>query len=367
MKIAILAGPLDNQSAGVHTYTKGLVGALLQYDRENEYVLIREKKGSDLPSKVQQVVIPNLRFLPLFASLRLFVIIPLVIRRLGVDAVVEPAHFGPFNLPRHIRRITVIHDLTPLLFPHFHRWHSQMLQRLMLRRILKKTHLILAVSQHTYSDLARLFPFTKPKTVVLPPGCDSFFRPDPSKAVLKKWRIDAPYFLFVGTIEPRKNLILLLQAYHRFREQNKERILLVFAGGKGWKYRPFYDELAQHPYRKDIHLAGYVDKQDLPALYTHALALVYPSLYEGFGLPVLEAMACGAVVICSNQSSLPEVGGAAALYFDPEDGAGLLSHMQAIVQDESPANKKKALSLQQAATFSWESTVRLFVEALHIS
>ncbi|MCB0565061.1 MAG: glycosyltransferase family 4 protein [Phaeodactylibacter sp.] len=367
MKIAILAGPLDNQSAGVHTYTKGLIEALLQYDSNNEYVLIREKKGPDLPSKVQQVIIPNLPFLPLFASLRLFVIVPLILRRLQVDAVVEPAHFGPFNLPRHVRRITVIHDLTPLLFPQYHRWHSQLLQRLMLRRILKKAHLILAVSQNTAHDLASHFPFTEPKTVVVPPGRDPFFRPAPSKAVLKKWRIDAPYFLFVGTIEPRKNLLLLLRAYRQFREQYKERVLLLIVGGKGWKYRVFYDELAQHPYRQDIHLTGYVDKQDLPAFYTHALALVYPSLYEGFGLPVLEAMACGAVVICSSRSSLPEVGGTAALYFGPEDEAGLLRNMQAIVQNELLAEEKKALSLQQAAAFSWESYVRLFIEAIQAS
>lgn len=364
MKIAILADPLDNQSAGVHAYTKGLVNALLQYDRGNEYVLIREKKDPALPSAVRQIAIPNHRFLLLFAALRLFAIIPLILRWLRVDAVVEPAHFGPFNLPRHIRRITVIHDLTPLLFPHYHRRHSQLLQRFLLRRILKKAHLILTVSQHTSNDLDRLFPFSRPKTVVIPPGCDPFFQPFISKAVLKKWRIDAPYFLFVGTVEPRKNLLMLLRAYRRFREWNNERVLLLIAGGKGWRYRSFYDELAQHPYRKDIHLAGYVDKQDLPAFYTHALALVYPSLYEGFGLPVLEAMACGAVVICSGRSSLPEVGGTAALYFDPEDEAELLSHMQAIVQNKPLAEEKKALSLQQAAAFSWESHVRLFIEAI---
>lgn len=360
MKIAILADPLDNQTAGVHVYTKGLVDALIKYEQEHEYVLIREKKDPDLPSRVQQIVIPNYRYLLFFATLRLFFIIPLVLRWLKVDAVLEPAHFGPFNLPKRIRRITVIHDLTPLLFPQYHLWHSQVLQRLFLKRILKKTHLVLTVSQNTCADLKRIFPFTAAKTIVIPPGRDPFFQPDNTKTVLQKWRIDAPYFLFVGTIEPRKNLVSLLQAYQQFRERNEERVLLLIVGGKGWKYHSFHDTLVSHPFKSDIHLMGYVDKMDLPALYTQSLALIYPSIYEGFGLPVLEAMACGAAVICSNRSSLPEVGGNAALYFDLEKKFDLLKQMEAIAYNKSLLKEKKLLSLQQAYLFSWQKYVDTF-------
>lgn len=364
MKIAILADPLDNQKAGVHVYTKGLVDALIHYGQGHEYVLIREKKDPDLPSRVQQIVIPNYRFLLSFATLRLFFIIPLVLRWLKVDAVLEPAHFGPFNLPKRILRITVIHDLTPLIFPQYHVWHGQVLQRLFLKSILKKTRLILTVSQNTCADLNRIFPFTTTKTVVIPPGRDLFFQPDTSKTVLQKWRIDAPYFLFVGTIEPRKNLVFLLEAYQQFRAQNEDRILLLLVGGKGWKYQSFYDALAGHPFNKDIILLGYVDKSELPALYTQSLALIYPSIYEGFGLPVLEAMACGAAVICSNRSSLPEVGGNAALYFDPENKMALLSQMEAIVRNKSLIKSKKRLSLQQSYLFSWQDFAKAFFEAI---
>lgn len=364
MKIAILADPLDNQNAGVHTYTQKLVSALIQYDDINEYVLIREKKDPALPSKIQQIAVSNIRRLLPYAALRMFVIIPIVLRRLKVDAVVEPAHFGPFNLPRRIYRITVIHDLTAILFPHFHRRHSQILQRIFLRGILKRADLILTVSQHSSKDLARFFSFTDKKTVVIPPAHDSFYQPVSSRAVLEKWQINAPYFLSVSTIEPRKNLTILLRVYQRFREQNDSRVLLILVGGKGWKYQSFYDELARHPYRKDILMAGFVDEEDLPTLYSHTLALVYPSLYEGFGMPVLEAMACGAVVICSERSSMPEVGKSAALYFDPEDEAGLLQHMQAVAQNESLAMERRMLSLQEASTFSWENYVRMFMEAI---
>ncbi|MEM9820533.1 MAG: glycosyltransferase family 1 protein [Bacteroidota bacterium] len=365
MKIAILADPIDNQIAGVHSYTKGLVDALIRYDNSNEYIVISEKKDPALSNKVRQIAIPNNRFLLLFAALRMLVIIPFMLRRLRVDAVLEPAHFGPFNLPKSIRRITVIHDLTPLLFPQYHRWHSRLLQQLFLPRILKKAHLIIAVSKNTAKDLSQLFPFTPAKTVVIPPGRDPFFQVDHNTAVLEPFQLRAPYFLNVGTIEPRKNLLVLLRAYQNFREQSADKVLLVIVGSKGWKYQSFFAVLDQHPFKEDIRILGYVEKRTLPSLYTHAKAFIYPSLYEGFGLPVLEAMACGASVICSQTSSLPEVGGSVARYFAPEEDAQLLQHLLAIAQGHFPKENDRTSSIQQAASFNWKTAVALFLEVLH--
>ncbi|MGB3547350.1 MAG: hypothetical protein WBA17_10265, partial [Saprospiraceae bacterium] len=147
MKIAIIADPLDNQRAGIHVYTRELVYALLKYDRKNEYILIRERVDPELD--VRQIALPNVRLPIGYASLRLFFIVPHTLRRLGVDAVLEPAHFGPFNLPRRVRRITVIHDLTPLLLSSFHRYHSQLLQKIFLKRILRRASLILSNSRNT--------------------------------------------------------------------------------------------------------------------------------------------------------------------------------------------------------------------------
>ncbi|MBX2877805.1 MAG: glycosyltransferase family 4 protein [Saprospiraceae bacterium] len=365
MKIAILADPLDNQNAGVHSYTKGMVEALVDFDNENEYLLIRQQKDSTLPERIRQITVPNFTYLPGFASFRLFFIIPMLLRWHRVDIVLEPAHFGPFNLPRSVKRITVIHDLTPLMFPHYHPWIGGLLQRLFLKRILQKTDLILAVSKNTADDLATTFPFTTDKTSVIYPGRDPFFRPEFSDAVLRKWKLSAPYFLCVGTIEPRKNLLLLLKAYQQFRIKHKDRVMLLLVGGRGWKYEVFYEELAVHPFREDILLTGYVEKQDLPALYTHALATIYPSYYEGFGLPVLEAMTCGGVVISSDQASLPEVAGDAALYFHPEDVKGLLQHMLTITQRKDLGEEIRNQSLQQAAGFSWEAYWLQFSELIH--
>ncbi|MEO1261261.1 MAG: glycosyltransferase family 1 protein [Bacteroidota bacterium] len=367
MKIAILADPLDNQSAGVHSFTSGFVNALIKYDQDNEYVLLREKKDPGIPNHIQQIAIPNNRFLLLFSALRLFIIFPIILRQLKVDAVIEPAHFGPFNLPRHIRRINIIHDLTPIIFPRYHRWLSRHLQRFFLRHILKKAALIIAVSQSTANDLARFYPFAAPKTKVVYPGRDEFFRPmASSNKILEKYQISSPFFLTVGTIEPRKNLIFLLRTYQKFREEHVDKVLLVIIGGEGWKYQSFYDALNRHPFKDDIIMTGYVKKEDLREFYNKTVALIYPSFYEGFGLPVLEALACGTRVICSDQSSLPEVGGKTVRYFNPKVQQQLLTQLHAVTQPVNPPSKTISSSIDQAATFSWELSIAAFTEVLAV-
>jgi len=364
MKIAILADPLDNQSAGVHTYTRQLVQALAEFDSENEYILIREKKDPKLP--FEQIAIPNIHLPIGFASFRLFFIIPLILRFKKIDAVLEPAHFGPFNLPKNIKRITMIHDLTPLIFPQHHRYHSQLLQRIFLKRILRKADLILSNSQNTSNDLIKVFPFTEPKINTILLGRDPDFQPTSSRTYLESKKIDAPYFIYTGTIEPRKNLIVLLDAYRLFRAHTKAKINLLIVGKKGWKTEAFYEHLESHPYREDIILTGYVEKHELIELYAHALALVYPSLYEGFGLPILEALSCGTQVICSDNSSLPEVGGDVTLYFDAEDETKLYLHMVEVFKGFEEGLDLTESFLKQADKFSWEGYVMGFKEAVKL-
>ena len=181
MRIAILADPLDNQNAGVHIYTRHMVRALLDANDGNEYILVRERRDDQYPG-AEQIVVPNVHLPIGFASFRLFFWIPFILRRKRIDAVIEPAHFGPFNLPRRIKRVTVIHDLTPIMFPHLHRWHSQLLQKLFLRRILRKADLIVANSNNTAADIERIYPVIKGKVsriylgkddVYVPTGADS--------------------------------------------------------------------------------------------------------------------------------------------------------------------------------------------------
>ena len=352
MKIAILADPLDNQRGGVHVYTRELISALTQLDSENEYLLVREKATPAI-SGTRSLVIPNNRFGLIFAAFRMFFIIPFLLRRHQVDVVVEPAHFGPFNLPRRVHRVTVIHDLTPLLFPQYHVWHSQMLQRLFLKGILKKASLVITNSRHTRKDVLEHFPFLQGKVIAAPLGANPELSPQKERDWLDHQGIQSPYWLTVGTIEPRKNLVTLLNAYQQYRQYGGKGKLVV-AGQRGWKSEPFFETLEQHPYRADIHLTGFVPDEALPQLYSHAQALIYPSEYEGFGLPVLEAMRCGCPVICSSVSSLPEVGGPVAYYIDYQEPASIARQMQAVDQlHESARSALQQQSVEWAGQFTW--------------
>ena len=358
MRIVILADPLDNQQAGIHYYTRNLVSHLADIDKNAEYYILRRKKDALFPAD-RQIIIKNYRF-PAYAALRMFCIIPRKIRKLNADVVVEPAHFGPFNLPERIKRVTVIHDLTPILFPKLHRYHSQLLQRVFLKGILKKARLIITNSDNTSKDVFSFYPPSKQKTTRIYLGKDDTIGYTDDNSVPEKYTEGKPYFLFTGTIEPRKNLSILLKAFEIFKSHTMSPHMLLITGQKGWKNRAFFNELEHHPFRDDILLCGFVERKDLSGLYSHATAFVFPSIYEGFGLPVVEAMSCGTPCLLSNTSSLPEVGGDAALYFNPMEAKEIADSMIKIVSDDKLRDDLSDKAFKQAESFSWDSYCKVF-------
>lgn len=366
MRIVILAGPVDNQDAGVHVYTVQMIKALLAADKQNEYILFREKRDKQF-GDVRQVVVPNVALPIGFASLRMFFIIPFLCWWYKADVVIEPAHFGPFNLPKHIKRITVIHDLTPLLFPYLHRWHSRFLQQIFLKGILKRTDLIVANSKNTENDLHRVFEFTCGKTVVCYPGIEDLFKETENLELLtERYGLDAPYFLSVGTIEPRKNFTLLAEAFELFLERNPGcDYRLVIAGGRGWKYDSFFETLSGMKHRERITVTGYVPKDDLPVLYTGTKGFFYLSEYEGFGFPVGEAMRCSALVICAANSSLREVGGEGAVYIDQLTKENIANKMQEIYEGKLSAKQKSIEAYKGMKQFTWSKFGRQLSEEIN--
>lgn len=354
MKIAILADPLDNQNAGVHVYTREMITSLIKHNPGHQIILIRQKIDPEL-SSVQQIIVPARNFPPGAASMRLFFTIPRILKREKVDVVIEPAHFGPFNLPKNIARVTVIHDLTPILFPQLHRWHSQILQRFFLKGILKRADLIIANSRNTEKDILETYSFSKGKTKMIYPGMTDVSAP--SKVDLNaQFGIKKPYFLTVGTIEPRKNHLLLLSAFTLFRQRHPIPYQLVITGGKGWKSEAFFSALDQNAYKKDIILTGFIAKEQLPQLNAEACAMIYPSKYEGFGFPVLEAMVWGSIPITASNSSLIEVGGPQAYYLNHENSEELCLLMEEVSQ-LTPRERADKLELlkKHAENFSWDT------------
>lgn len=357
MKIAIIADALDYQYAGIYYYTKELINALAEVDKKNEYWIVRSKSEGDISEQVKELIIPTKKF-PGAAAYRLFVSIPKVLAQKKMDIVVEPRHFGPFNLPKRIKRVTVIHDLSPLHFPEWHQFVSRKLQQLFLPSILKRADYILTNSAFTANDVMTHFPFTSTKTKGILLGKENFFQPQSNPAILKKHNISVPYLLHTGTIEPRKNLIFLVKTFEALKRQTNHRLQLVLVGKLGWKHTPILEVINNSPFKDDIKLLGYVDRTDLPAIYTAAAAFVYPSHFEGFGLPVLEAMSCGTPTIAANVSSLPEIISTAGLLFPPNNESILIQKINQLLTDKSLSQLLSKKGLARAVEFSWKKTAQ---------
>ena len=217
---------------------------------------------------------------------------------------------------------------------------------------------ILADSQATKDDLIALYGTPADKITVLLSGVDARFQPTDDPSVRQKYALsDRPYLFSVGTVQPRKNYIRLIQALAVLRERGYD-LDLVIAGGKGWLDDPIYAAIQSLKLGDHVHLIGFADDADLPALYSAALITAVPSLYEGFGIPVLESMACGTPVVTSTVSSLPEVAGDAALMIDPTDLDALIDALDRLIDSETLRHDLTARGLARAREFTWERSAQ---------
>jgi glycosyltransferase involved in cell wall biosynthesis len=270
-----------------------------------------------------------------------------------VPAAVPPA--GPGQ-----RLVVTVHDVAFLVHPRFYPRQWRLMYRLGVARAVRSADAVIAVSRHTAEDLLRRTRVDPAKLHVVPLAAALPMSGADGEETLGRLKIRAPYVLFVGTLEPRKNLVRLVRAYRRVAVRGAPHAL-VLAGPIGWRHQALLREIAlEGP--GEIVLTGPVPSPDLDALYRGASAFVYPSLYEGFGLPVLEAMARGVPSVVSTAASLPEVAGEAALPVDPRSVAGLADAMERIVGDRDLSSRLREAGRSRAARFSWEETARLTLQ-----
>jgi glycosyltransferase involved in cell wall biosynthesis len=385
LRIGLDYTPAVRQRAGIGRYTRGLVQALAALDRQNEYVLLEVGGGEqgsrgagEQGSKGVFNFPTNFRHRPLPLSERTMAILWHRLRLpLPVDLFtgeVDVFHSPDFLLPplRHGRAILTVHDLS---FRRRPECADAALAAYLNRAVppsIQRADLVLADSLSTKADLVELLGVPAAKIEVLYPGVGDTYRPIHDAATLnavrQKYNLPANFVLFVGTIEPRKNLATLLRAWAKViadcrlqiadceianRKSQIGNWALVIAGGKGWLYADTFATVERLGLSGDVVFLGYVPEADLPALFSLARLFVFPSLYEGFGLPPLEAMACGTPVVCANTSSLPEVAGDAALLVDPLDADGLATAMQQALGDEGLRARLVERGLRQAARFTW--------------
>ncbi len=261
---------------------------------------------------------------------------------------------------RHVPTVLTVHDLIFHHLPQHHKPLNRWYLRLTLPLYCRRADHIIAVSEHTRSDLIRLYRLPPHKISVVYEAADPRFVPQPAEAVadiLRRYGLPERYLLFVGTIEPRKNLPRLLSAFERLYAQRLTDALVI-VGKRGWLYDDFFAALERSPARAAVLMPGFVPDDDLPALYTGAQALALPSLYEGFGLPALEAMATGTPVVCSDRASLPEIVGDAGVLVNPLDVDAISDGLRRVLCEPDLRSQLRERGLAQASRFSWDESAR---------
>ncbi|MFZ5918584.1 MAG: glycosyltransferase family 4 protein [Chloroflexota bacterium] len=372
MRIGIDFTAAARQGGGIGRLTRNIVGALAAIDHENDYRLfVAAGRGRDaewqvgsLGAAFQGAGQPNfrLRNVPL-SDHALAVAWHRLRLPLMVELFVGPVHLfhsPDFTLPPVLgaRTLVTVHDLSflrlPACFPDGLRRYLEAA----VPRAVRRAHHVIADSHHTRRDLIQLLDIPAEKISVIHAGVEPRFHPmtgrDALEAVRRRYNLPQRFILSVGTVQPRKNYARLIEAFalssSHFSTGHWD---LVIAGGRGWLYEQLFERVEQLGLKDRVHWVGFVDDADLPALYNLTELFVFPSLYEGFGLPPLEAMACGVPVICSDVSSLPEVAAQAALMVDPLDVEGLAAAMQQGLEDQALRAALVARGLQRAATFTW--------------
>jgi glycosyltransferase involved in cell wall biosynthesis len=364
MRVGISVACLGRKDAGPETYEREIIAhmALLPVQHEYRVYCFTPAAKRAVPAQNEhlraQVLWPGSRHLSLSLTL------PFMLLRDRVD--VYHATFAP--MPFH-RKNTVLtmHDVSPFTHPQF--YPSDIRRRLthLLERGLKNANLIICVSEHCRQTTQELFKISSDRLVVIPHGVnESFYPMDKNEArnlVKERLGISGPYMLYVGKLEARKNISRLLRAFHQFQQRTKSDLKLILAGRRFWDLDDIDRTIAELNIASSIRELGYVPDQDLRPLYSGSEFFVFPSLWEGFGFPIVEAMKSGAPVITSNISCLPEIAGDAAELVDPESVDQIADAMVKLSSDPTLCSQMIQKGLEQGQKFTWESAAQKTVAA----
>jgi len=356
MRVGIMGRSLRGEEAGVGRYARNLVGILSRKLTKKEMVVFlpRDHNLEEHPS----YSICRARFPTPNEYARAFweqTVVPFKAESLSITVYHSPNYILPLAL--QCPCIVTILDMIFMTDPWAHNRRSSLYLSFFTKWAVRRADRLLAISNSTASELIRLFPQAAGKTTVIHPGIDPIFhkgREQKLDRFRRRHGLERPFILNVGTQEPRKNLDRLIAAFEEAVQKSRIPHDLVFCGPRGWKTGSFYKTLAKSSVRKRIRLAGYVNHEELPLWYTAADLFIYPSLKEGFGLPPLEAMACGTPVITSNASAVMEAVGDAALSIDPYDAGVLAQAITQVIQDRPLAGDLRLKGLERARLFDWE-------------
>ena len=356
--------PLSYPLTGIGVYVKHLLKALQEHDAVNNYLLI-----SNGPIKFQ---INNYHWCKyegritqkLLSTLWMQIFAPWAAIKHGIDLFWSPRHHLPMGLPPTIPCVLTIHDLTYRFYPETMARANLWVERLLMPGSARRARKVITDAQSTANDLITDMGISSDRIEVVPPGPPLLTDPAGGNQAESYPLLPQRYFLFVGTLDPRKNFKGLFEAFVGLEPENND-LHLVIVGGAGWKNEDFHSQIENHCLGNRIHFTGYVARARLQTIYQNAIALVFPSFYEGFGFPILEAMAAGVPVITANVSSLPEVAGDAAILVDPHNTKALSRAMRRVQNSESLRTEMIARGKRQYAGFSWGRAAEQMMDIFH--
>ena len=358
MKIGVDAREVKPNGAGKGRYASEVLKSLTKLDEKNEYFLYGFGRHTGLPPNFHWVTLPQ-------GSGRWIFALPRLIRKNKINVFFSPTSFLACLLT-FVPTVIVVHDLAVFVEPRAKpSFKTKLMEKSTLLLAIRRAKHIICDSNHTKKDVLKMFnvsedkitvihlaAFSKPKNIVGP------------KTITSKYNLPKRYILFVGTIEPRKNIEGLVKAYSLFPRAFRQAIPLVIVGKRGWNFENVDQMVEQLGLKNNVRFIGFIPDSELPGLYQSAGVVVYPSWYEGFGLPVLEAMSYGTPVITSNRSSLPEVVGDAAILINPEKPQEIAQAIKKVLSDSKFREILCHKGLQRAKEFSWVKTAATTLSVL---
>ncbi|MBS4015543.1 MAG: glycosyltransferase family 4 protein [Candidatus Latescibacteria bacterium] len=356
MRIGIDVSVLREPARGVGHYLLNILNRLSKFAHNDQFFLYSPKPivydFSDWHNKHLRwgkTILPGAFWLQTQAKR--------FIKKDRLDVFFGPAHILPLRLPAGMRKVLAVHDLVSTLYPQTMANYNRFVHNLYFQQSVHQSDHIITMSEHTKKSIIDNFKFCPDRITVIYEGVNPDFKLLPKQEVqpvLQRYQIQKPYFLAVGTLEPRKNYPVLLQAFKHFSKDYD----LVIIGKQGWKAQKIFKMISDLQLEKSVKILGYVHVNELPHFYNGAELFIFPSLYEGFGLPLVEAMACGAAVICSNASCLPEIGGDAAVYFHSQSVDQLTSKIEQVLTSPQLRQSLREKGIRQASNFNWNITAQ---------
>lgn len=342
---------------GYGHYAKEILSRIVQQHPEHEFVFLFDRSYSEefiTAKNITPVIVKPAARHALSFYYWYNIKAPLALRKYKPDVWLQP--FGFCSLGTKIPQVLIVHDLAFKHYPKFIAWHHRWFYQLFTKHFLQKAKAVVTVSAFSKADIIQQYQIPTEKISVVTGAARKGFHPiswQEKEQVKDSYADGREYFLFIGGIHPRKNLMNLLKAFSLFKKWQHSNMKILIAGRLAWQYGEVLTKLKSYKYRDDVVLLDYLPEEQLMKITASAYAMVYPSFFEGFGLPIIEAMQSGVPVISSNTSSMPEVGGDIALYANPNSPDDIAKQMLNLYRDESMRNNLAEKGIERAALFNW--------------